>query len=159
MQTFIPQAWTTEEHDRFVTALEEYGCSKDGRGWEFITADVGNGRTLAEVWRHAEKYLLKLQVGAPGNVNSAQPRLSSGKWTWEENSKFEDALAAVAEGPDRWKKIAKLLPGKSATMVHKHYQQLVYDLARIEAGKTVTRNYHPQKEKKHAKKRRKSVPL
>ncbi|KAM7491951.1 hypothetical protein LguiA_034872 [Lonicera macranthoides] len=57
------------------------------------------------------------------------------KWTREENKQFEGALAIYdKETPDRWIKVAALIPGKSEFDVMEQYQELVEDVSDIEAG-------------------------
>ena len=92
--------------------------------------------------RHAELYLKTLAANN-GNVAAAKPKISSGNWSWEENSIFEDALASFGESTDRWRKIAQLLPGKTPSAVQKHYQLLMYDVTRIEAGEIAKREFYP----------------
>ncbi|KAL8111367.1 hypothetical protein AgCh_019182 [Apium graveolens] len=56
-------------------------------------------------------------------------------WTKEENKKFESALALYdKDTPDRWIKIADMIPGKSVLDVMKQYQNSVADISDIEAG-------------------------
>ncbi|XP_057965807.1 protein RADIALIS-like 4 isoform X2 [Malania oleifera] len=63
------------------------------------------------------------------------PRVLCG-WSWEENKKFEVALAVVDEGdPHRWEAVAAMVGGKkSAEDVQKHYVILLQDLQLIESG-------------------------
>lgn len=57
------------------------------------------------------------------------------KWTAEENKRFENALALFdGDTPDRWLKIAAVIPGKSVGDVVKQYRELVEDVSDIEAG-------------------------
>nr|ACR09741.1 DIV2A protein [Heptacodium miconioides] len=57
------------------------------------------------------------------------------KWTREENKCFESALAIYdKETPDRWIKVAALVPGKSEFDVMEQYQELVEDVTDIENG-------------------------
>lgn len=59
----------------------------------------------------------------------------STKWTKEENKRFESALAMVDEKtPDRWLRVAAMIPGKSVYDVINQYQELVADVNSIEAG-------------------------
>ncbi|KAG6526564.1 transcription factor DIVARICATA-like [Zingiber officinale] len=59
-----------------------------------------------------------------------------GSWTAEENKRFEDALARFdADVPDRWEKVAALIPGKTVGDVMSHYRELVDDVSDIEAGR------------------------
>lgn len=64
----------------------------------------------------------------PGNSKSTI-------WTKEENKRFEKALAIFDENtPDRWSKIAEMIPGKSDRDVMKQYEELLEDVTDIEAG-------------------------
>ena len=92
--------------------------------------------------QHAELYLKTLTANN-GNVAAAKPKISSGNWSWEENSIFEDALASFGESTDRWRKIAQLLPDRTPSAVQKHYQLLMYDVTRIEAGEIAKREFYP----------------
>lgn len=57
------------------------------------------------------------------------------KWTAAENKLFENALAVYdKETPDRWQKVAALIPGKTVTDVIKQYRELEADVSSIEAG-------------------------
>ncbi|VVB13371.1 unnamed protein product [Arabis nemorensis] len=61
--------------------------------------------------------------------------LQSSSWTKEENKKFERALAVYADDtPDRWFKVASMIPGKTISDVMKQYSKLEEDLFDIEAG-------------------------
>jgi hypothetical protein len=56
-------------------------------------------------------------------------------WSLQENKLFEEALARVdGDAPDRWQRVASLLPGKSAADVRAHYEDLENDVCFIEAG-------------------------
>ncbi|XVF55125.1 hypothetical protein PTKIN_Ptkin06aG0011100 [Pterospermum kingtungense] len=57
------------------------------------------------------------------------------KWTPEENKRFENALALYdKDTPDRWFKVAAMIPGKSVGDVIKQYRELEEDVSDIEAG-------------------------
>ncbi|KAH0686036.1 hypothetical protein KY285_018643 [Solanum tuberosum] len=57
------------------------------------------------------------------------------EWTKEENKQFESAIAIYDEKtPDRWFKVAALIPGKSIIDVMNQYKALVSDVYDIEAG-------------------------
>ncbi|XP_061362874.1 transcription factor DIVARICATA-like [Gastrolobium bilobum] len=59
-------------------------------------------------------------------------------WTREQDTAFEDALVIFPEDlpePERWEKLAALVPGKSPAEVREHYRVLVHDLMEIEAGR------------------------
>ena len=47
------------------------------------------------------------------------------KWTPEENKRFENALALYdKDTPDRWMKVAAMVPGKTVGDVMKQYREL-----------------------------------
>ncbi|XP_047322354.1 transcription factor DIVARICATA-like isoform X2 [Impatiens glandulifera] len=56
-------------------------------------------------------------------------------WSKNENKIFEKALAKYDETtPDRWEKIAAMIPGKTASDVLRQYSELEADVSDIEAG-------------------------
>lgn len=56
----IPAKWTSEEHSKFLRALEDLvSDAPDGSDWQAIAQAVG--RTEADVKRHAQHYFLKLE--------------------------------------------------------------------------------------------------
>ncbi|KAJ8540458.1 hypothetical protein K7X08_030377 [Anisodus acutangulus] len=60
---------------------------------------------------------------------------STTEWTKEENKRFESALAIYDETtPNRWPKVAAMIPGKSVLDVMMQYKELVADVTDIEAG-------------------------
>ncbi|OVA17668.1 SANT/Myb domain [Macleaya cordata] len=57
------------------------------------------------------------------------------RWTHEENKRFENALALYdKDTPDRWQRIAAMIPGKTVMDVMKQYKELEDDVSYIEAG-------------------------
>lgn len=63
-------------------------------------------------------------------------------WTREENKRFESALAIYGEDtPDRWLKVAAMIPGKTVFDVMKQYKELEDDVSDIEAGKVPIPGY------------------
>ncbi|KAG5253319.1 hypothetical protein OIU76_020873 [Salix suchowensis] len=57
------------------------------------------------------------------------------EWTPEENKQFENALALYdKDTPDRWQKVAAMIPGKTVGDVIKQYRELEEDVSDIEAG-------------------------
>nr|GMD00467.1 transcription factor DIVARICATA-like [Ipomoea batatas] len=57
------------------------------------------------------------------------------RWTKEENKLFESALAMIDERtPDRWVRVAHMVPGKSVSDVINRFQELAADVSNIEAG-------------------------
>ncbi|KAJ6755286.1 DUPLICATED HOMEODOMAIN-LIKE SUPERFAMILY PROTEIN-RELATED [Salix purpurea] len=57
------------------------------------------------------------------------------KWTPAENKAFENALAVYDDDtPDRWHKVAAIIPGKTVRDVIKQYKELELDVSYIEAG-------------------------
>ncbi|KAL5568925.1 hypothetical protein UlMin_025500 [Ulmus minor] len=66
----------------------------------------------------------------------------STEWTREENKKFESALAIYDETtPNRWGKVAAMIPGKSVLDVIKQYKELEDDVSDIEAGRVPIPGY------------------
>ncbi|GKV10131.1 hypothetical protein SLEP1_g21540 [Rubroshorea leprosula] len=63
------------------------------------------------------------------------PESKGAKWTVEENKRFENALAIYDKPtPDRWLKVAAMIPGKTVDDVIKQYNVLLEDIYDIEAG-------------------------
>ncbi|KAL1222139.1 Transcription factor DIVARICATA [Cardamine amara subsp. amara] len=63
-------------------------------------------------------------------------------WSKEENKMFERALAIYAEdSPDRWFKVASMIPGKTVFDVMKQYSKLEEDVFNIEAGRVPIPGY------------------
>lgn len=59
----------------------------------------------------------------------------STRWTAAENKLFENALALFDENtPDRWQRVAAMVPGKTVGDVIKQYKELEDDVSSIEAG-------------------------
>lgn len=59
----------------------------------------------------------------------------STNWTPEENKLFENALAVYdKDTPDRWHKVAEMIPGKTVADVIRQYKELEVDVCNIEAG-------------------------
>lgn len=57
------------------------------------------------------------------------------RWTAEENKLFENALAYFdKDTPDRWMRVAAMIPGKTVGDVIKQYRELEEDVSVIEAG-------------------------
>ncbi|KAL2337836.1 hypothetical protein Fmac_012282 [Flemingia macrophylla] len=57
------------------------------------------------------------------------------RWTPQENKLFENALAVYdKDTPDRWLKVAALIPGKTVGDVIKQYRELEEDVSVIESG-------------------------
>ncbi|KAF7830987.1 transcription factor DIVARICATA-like [Senna tora] len=64
------------------------------------------------------------------------------EWTKEENKRFESALAIYdKDTPDRWLKVAAMIPGKTVYDVIKQYKELVQDIGEIEAGRVPLPGY------------------
>jgi len=71
-----------------------------------------------------------------------QEMMSLQSWTKEENKMFERALAIYAEdSPDRWLKVASMIPGKTVLDVMKQYSKLEEDVFDIEAGRVPIPGY------------------
>jgi hypothetical protein len=59
----------------------------------------------------------------------------AGVWALEENKMFERALASVDwDAPDRWARVAAMLPGRTVADVMSHFDDLENDVHFIEAG-------------------------
>ena len=57
------------------------------------------------------------------------------KWSQEENKLFENGLALHdKDTPDRWIRVAEMIPGKTVRDVIDHYRELEEDISDIEAG-------------------------
>lgn len=57
------------------------------------------------------------------------------RWTPQENKLFENALAFYdKDTPDRWMRVAAMIPGKTVGDVIKQYKELEEDVSVIEAG-------------------------
>ncbi|KAI4305204.1 hypothetical protein L6164_028586 [Bauhinia variegata] len=66
------------------------------------------------------------------------------KWTAAENKLFENALAVYdKDSPDRWHKVAAMIPGKTVNDVMKQYKELEVDVSNIEAGLVPIPVYNP----------------
>ncbi|KAL4556917.1 hypothetical protein LXL04_035084 [Taraxacum kok-saghyz] len=66
---------------------------------------------------------------------SMQESKNNTKWTSEQNTWFESALAIFdTETPDRWSNVAAMVPGKSEMDVKNQYEKLKADINEIEAG-------------------------
>ncbi|KAH7282107.1 hypothetical protein KP509_35G012200 [Ceratopteris richardii] len=75
-------------------------------------------------------------AGSPHAVTSLQ------SWTWQEEKLFENALCSHDhDEPDRWEKIAAMVPGKDADTVKRHYELLVEDVKNIDLGKVALPSY------------------
>lgn len=63
-------------------------------------------------------------------------------WTSKQNKQFEDALVCYdKDTPERWHNIAKLVGGKSAEEMQRHYEMLVRDIMQIETDQVSIPNY------------------
>ncbi|XVE79215.1 hypothetical protein DITRI_Ditri14bG0039700 [Diplodiscus trichospermus] len=69
---------------------------------------------------------------------------STSSWSWHQDKLFEQALVMFLdhESPERWKKIAAQVPGKSAMEVRKHYEDLEHDVMEIESGRVGLPSYN-----------------
>lgn len=136
----VNNPWTKEEHEKFLKALEKYGNLSSGSELSKMASEIGNGRTVTDVWKHAEKYLLKLQRAKTEHKRQIdEPRkvLDDGKWSWEQEMAFEHALTVCEPSPSRWSQVAKLVKGKNTEQCKKRYQLLVLDIASISSGEKI----------------------
>jgi len=75
------------------------------------------------------------QAAGGGRFLPPDRRAGPGAWTVEENKMFERALARVdSDAPDRWERVAQMLPGRTVADVAAHYDDLESDVGFIEAG-------------------------
>ncbi|KAL8135607.1 protein RADIALIS-like 3 [Apium graveolens] len=75
------------------------------------------------------------------NFNSSS-RNSASSWTQRQNDQFEEALAKYdRDTPDRWHNIARVVDGKSAEEVKRHFELLVKDIMKIESDQVPLPNY------------------
>nr|XP_004238300.1 protein RADIALIS-like 3 [Solanum lycopersicum] len=64
-------------------------------------------------------------------------------WSHHQNKLFENALAIYdIDTPDRWRKLANAVGGKTEEEVKNHYEKLVEDIKRIESGNIPLPNYN-----------------
>ncbi|KAL6226891.1 hypothetical protein ACLB2K_000850 [Fragaria x ananassa] len=65
------------------------------------------------------------------------------QWTFEENKRFEDALAEFDDlgAPDLLETIHARVPGKTLWEIKKHFDDLVEDIEKIETGMIPIPNY------------------
>ncbi|RAL37324.1 unnamed protein product [Cuscuta campestris] len=83
-----------------------------------------------------------MEILSPAAAASSSPYLANSiwvleetKWTAAENKAFESALALYdSDTPDRWRKVAAMVPGKTVTDVMRQYKELEDDICSIEAG-------------------------
>ncbi|KAL3518086.1 hypothetical protein ACH5RR_020675 [Cinchona calisaya] len=76
------------------------------------------------------------------SLNWYSEESKSTKWTPAENKAFEKALALFDnDTPDRWHKVAEMVPGKSVVDVIRQYKVLEDDVSNIEAGLIPTPGY------------------
>lgn len=126
--------FSAQEHELFVEGIELFAQMHGGEQvWRDIASHV-RSRTAEEIKAHAQYYLMSLQSRNPEVVLRA---FAGQVWTAAENAVFEEALARFEEGdPNRWNKVASLLPGKTAADVEEWYERLLGDLLEIERGAT-----------------------
>ncbi|KAL2471013.1 Homeodomain-like transcriptional regulator [Abeliophyllum distichum] len=104
----------------------------------------GRGSVVAGKRRKAENsfpLFLLTKSQAALRIQSFLTRVSifqlfrSTKWTPAENKAFENALALYdKDTPDRWHKVAEMVPGKTVGDVIRQYKVLEDDVSSIEAG-------------------------
>ncbi|CAL0317788.1 unnamed protein product [Lupinus luteus] len=84
------------------------------------------------------KWEMEIPSPSPYTSNSnwyVEDNMNNTKWTASENKLFENALAVYdKETPDRWHKLAAMIPGKTVSDVMRQYKELEADVCNIEAG-------------------------
>ncbi|DBA02239.1 TPA: hypothetical protein N0F65_007649 [Lagenidium giganteum] len=155
------EAWTAEEHERFLHALERYGgarCANVHIVWQAMATAVRTRSTI-EVKLHAWRYFTFLQetnaeqntaVDVNVNVSGAQrggavveqrhqqPRKGTEEWTAQDDAHFDELLvlyrkANIDQCP--WEAIAARLPGKTARQVRDRYSERQAQMRREEANR------------------------
>lgn len=123
--------WTREENKTFESALAVLDERTPDR-WLKV-ASVVPGKTIFDVVKQYKE--LEEDVWFSQESQSTE-------WTKEENKKFEIALAIFDERtPDRWLKVAEMIPGKTVFDVIKQYKELEDDVSDIEAGRVPVPGY------------------
>eukprot|EP00617_Octactis_speculum_P004727 CAMPEP_0185781590 /NCGR_PEP_ID=MMETSP1174-20130828/102976_1 /TAXON_ID=35687 /ORGANISM="Dictyocha speculum, Strain CCMP1381" /LENGTH=171 /DNA_ID=CAMNT_0028471639 /DNA_START=12 /DNA_END=527 /DNA_ORIENTATION=+ len=132
------QPFTSEEHQSFTSSLHKIDGSFEGDEWEKISRTL-ESRSSKEVMIHAYRYLVALQAMVPRDVvHSLSEELTGDLWSLEEELIFEQSIAVFQEDdPKRWEKIASLFPKKNAQEVELRYQNLLFDINRIQLGEHV----------------------
>ncbi|XP_073032425.1 transcription factor SRM1-like [Primulina eburnea] len=62
-------------------------------------------------------------------------------WDRREDKIFENCLVEIPDCVERWKMIARCIPGKSPEDVRVHYQALLFDVWQIDSGKVAPPSY------------------
>ncbi|XP_076946950.1 transcription factor DIVARICATA-like [Bidens hawaiensis] len=76
-----------------------------------------------------------LVIPPSSSIWMMEDSLKSTIWTPLENKLFENALAKFdKDTPDRWQRVAEMVPGKTVADVMKQYKELEDDVTSIEAG-------------------------
>lgn len=124
--------WTREENKKFESALAMFDERTPDR-WPKVAAMIP-GKTVFDV--------VKQYKELEEDVWLVQESQCCTEWTKEENKKFEIALAIYDERtPDRWLKVAAMIPGKTVFDVIKQYKELEEDVCEIEAGRVPVPGY------------------
>ena len=104
----------------------------------FVSGGVVEVRTLmTELWMEVLPPPYFAGQAAGGGWFLPDRRAGAGPvaWTVEENKLFERVLARVDwDAPDRWERVAQMLPGRTVADVAAHYDDLESDVGFIEAG-------------------------
>ncbi|KAL6618708.1 hypothetical protein ACP70R_033847 [Stipagrostis hirtigluma subsp. patula] len=81
--------------------------------------------------------------GGSSRQGSSSSSAAAAAWTQRQNKQFECALAVYdRETPDRWQNVARYMGGsKSPDEVRRHFEQLLDDVAQIEAGRVPSSCY------------------
>ncbi|XP_020101803.1 transcription factor DIVARICATA-like [Ananas comosus] len=80
-------------------------------------------------------FLSEMGMGMGMGMGKGEGRGKGNDWSPEENKVFEEALARIdGDRPDRWERVAEMIPGKTVADVISQYQELENDVSYIEAG-------------------------
>nr|GMD15410.1 probable LRR receptor-like serine/threonine-protein kinase At3g47570 [Ipomoea batatas] len=156
--------WTWDEERMFQIALSTYVEGTRNR-WKKI-AELIPGKSAKDVEEYypilkanieaMESSFTQLQTNTNNNAVSSSQRKEENEevgsvwdldelvscsqratWTWDEERMFQIALSTYVERTlNRWKKIAKLIPGKSAKDVEEYYPILKANIEAMESSFT-----------------------
>ncbi|GER30485.1 duplicated homeodomain-like superfamily protein [Striga asiatica] len=84
--------------------------------------------------------------------------VSGSRWTPAENKAFENALAFFDEKtPDRWHKVAAMVPTKTVLDIISHYKKLEFDITSIESGLVRIPGYSATSSSSSSQERKKGI--
>nr|CCA16240.1 conserved hypothetical protein [Albugo laibachii Nc14] len=144
----LSDAWTAEEHERFLIGLER--CGMYGKTqimsqgmWQIILEAVGATKSLQQVQDHAQRYFMQLQaINTHKPIGIFEQRCLDSTWTMEEEKRFEVILSKWQNSQEySWQEVSNTMPGRSLDEVKERYSSLCEDVRRIQRGHHVTVYY------------------